>query len=64
VISRQFDAELNRSVERMRDAIAPYTRFIRAEHTRMTEASSILSELDREVETLKDEIAAPGVGPS
>jgi small GTP-binding protein len=63
VIRRQFDAELNRSVERMRDAIAPYTRFVRAEHARMTEASSALSGIDREVETLKDEIAAPGVGP-
>jgi small GTP-binding protein len=64
VIRRQFDAELNRSIERMRDAIAPYTRFVRTEHARMTEASSTLSELDKEVETLKDEIAAPGVEPS
>jgi small GTP-binding protein len=63
VIRRQFDAELNRSVERMRDAIAPYTRFVRAEHARMTEASSTLSGIDGEVEALKDEIAAPGVGP-
>jgi hypothetical protein len=64
VVRRQFDTELNRSVERMRDAIAPYTRFVRTEHARMTEASSTLSELDKEVATLKDEIAAPGVGPS
>jgi small GTP-binding protein len=64
VVRRQFDAELNRSVERMRDAIAPYTRFVRTEHARMTKASSTLTELDKEVGTLKDEIAAPGVGPS
>jgi small GTP-binding protein len=63
VISRQFDAELSRSVERMRDAIAPYTRFVRTEHARMTEASSTLSGMDGEIEALKDEIAAPGVGP-
>ena len=63
VISRQFDAELSRSVERMRDAIAPYTRFVRTEHARMTEASSTLSGIDGEIEALKDEIAAPGVGP-
>jgi hypothetical protein len=63
VISRQFDAELGRSVERMRDAIAPYTRFVRTEHARMTEASSTLSKIDGEIESLKDEIAAPGVGP-
>jgi small GTP-binding protein len=63
VVSRQFEAELGRSVERMRDAIAPYTRFVRTEHARMTEASSTLSGIDGEIEALKDEIAAPGVGP-
>src|SRR5919107_1518790 len=61
VVRRQFDAELNRSIERMRDAIAPYTRFVRTEHARMTEADSNLSEIDGEVEILKGEIAAPGV---
>jgi small GTP-binding protein len=64
VVRRQFDAELIRSIERMRDAIAPYTRFVRTEHARMTGANSTLSVLDKEVEALKDEIAAPGVGPS
>jgi small GTP-binding protein len=63
VIRRQFDAELNRSVERMRDAIAPYTRFVRTEHARMTGASSTLSEVNGEIEALKAELAAPGVGP-
>src|SRR5215216_3765182 len=63
VISRQFEAELGRSVERMRDAIAPYTRFVRTEHARMTEASSTLSGIDGEIEALKVDIAAPGVGP-
>ena len=63
VVRRQFDAELGRSVERMRDAIAPYTRFVRTEHARMTAASSALSEVDAEIDALKAEIAAPGVGP-
>jgi chromosome segregation ATPase len=61
VVRRQFDAELNRSVERLRDAIAPYTRFVRTEHARMTEARSALSEISGEVDALKGEIAAPGV---
>ena len=61
VVRRQFDAELNRSVERMREAIAPYTRFVRTEHARMTEARSAVTELTTEVDALKDEIAAPGV---
>src|SRR5918997_1809864 len=61
VVRRQFDSELNRSIERMRDAIAPYTRFVRTEHARMTEARSTLSEISEEVEALKGEIPAPGV---
>jgi small GTP-binding protein len=61
VVRRQFDTELNRSVERMREAIAPYTRFVRTEHARMTEARSSLAEITTETEALRDEIGAPGV---
>lgn len=60
---RQFDAELNRSVERMREAIAPYTRFVRTEHARMSRAHQDLAALDAETNALKGEISAPGVGP-
>ena len=63
VVRRQFEAELARSVERMREAIAPYTRFVRSEHARMTRAGEDLASLDTEVGALKDEISAPGVGP-
>jgi small GTP-binding protein len=63
VVRRQFEAELGRSVERMRDAIAPYTRFVRSEHARMTRASEVLAALDAEADALKAEISAPGVGP-
>jgi hypothetical protein len=64
VVRRQFEAELNRSVERMREAIAPYTRFVRSEHARMASASEDLASLDAETSALKDEISAPGVGPT
>jgi small GTP-binding protein len=63
VVRRQFETELNRSVERMREAIAPYTRFVRSEHARMTSASEDLAALDAETNSLKEEISAPGVGP-
>ncbi len=63
VVTRQFETELARSVERMREAIAPYTRFVRTEHTRMTEARDTLAELDGEVDALKEEISAPGLEP-
>ena len=61
VVRRQFDAELNRAVERMREAIAPYTRFVRTEHARMSRAAEDLAALDAETNALKEEISAPGV---
>src|SRR5215210_6032106 len=64
VVRRQFDTEIERSVEKMREAIAPYTRFVRTEHARMTEARSTLSDITSEAEALRDEIGAPGVGAS
>src|ERR687893_1274334 len=63
VVRRQFEVESSRSVERMREAIAPYTRFVRSEHARMTSAREDLAALDAETRSLKDEISAPGVGP-
>ena len=64
VVRRQFDTEIERSVESMREAITPYTRFVRTEHARMTEARSTLAELTAEVEALRGEVGAPGVESS
>ncbi len=36
-LTEQFDRELDRSVQRVQEAIAPYTRFVRAERQRLTE---------------------------
>jgi len=63
VVRRQFDSELGRSVERMREAIAPYTRFVRTEHARMARAREDLAGIDAEVDALKGEISTPGPGP-
>ncbi len=59
VVRRQFESELNRSVERMREAIAPYTRFVRVEHTRVSEARETLNEVQEEASALRTEIGAP-----
>src|SRR5215217_3494125 len=61
VVRRQFDAEIERAIESMREAIAPYTRFVRIEHARMTEARSGLAEITTEAESLRAKIRAPGV---
>ena len=50
---RQFETELSRSIERMREAIAPYTRFVRTEHARMTGASEDLAAIDAEADALQ-----------
>ena len=39
---RQFDAELERSLQRIREAIAPYTRFVRSERERLDMANADL----------------------
>src|SRR5919107_1501030 len=64
VVRRQFESELGRSIERMREAIAPYTRFVRSEHARMTRAGEDLAAIDAEADALRAEISAPGVGPT
>jgi GTP-binding protein EngB required for normal cell division len=63
VVRRQFEAELSRSVEGMREAIAPYTRFVRAEHGRMTEARARIAEHRGEISALRAEISSPGSKP-
>ena len=64
VVRRQFEVELDRSIEGMREAIAPYTRFVRSEHARMTRAGEVLATIDTEADALRRDISAPGVGPT
>ena len=58
-LTTQFDREVDRSVARVRDAVAPYSRFVRAEHGRLDEAADelgatldALSGLQRRVEAI------------
>jgi small GTP-binding protein len=55
-MSDQFQKELYNSTSRIEDAIAPYTRFVRAEQQRTTEIQSRIGELDTTINTLKHEI--------
>jgi small GTP-binding protein len=61
-LTSQFDKELQRSLQRITDAIAPYTRFVRAQRQKLEEAKSALEDANRQqfklraqVETLFDE---------
>lgn len=52
----QFEKELNRSLQRITEAIAPYTRFIRAEREKLEQTKTELSEAKRIQSKLRTEI--------
>ena len=52
-LTRQFDKELGDSVQRIREAVAPYTRFVRVEREKLERLSSELKAADVEVSTLR-----------
>jgi small GTP-binding protein len=54
----QFERELERSLHRINEAIAPYTRFVRAERDRLTETGTELTTIGEELGRLKAGIKA------
>ncbi len=52
-----FDREISASLERITEAIAPYSRFVRAQHQRLSELQAALDEAAESVETLRARIA-------
>lgn len=52
-LTHQFDAELERSVQRINEAIAPYTRFIRGERERLLETRTQLADICQHLERLQ-----------
>jgi small GTP-binding protein len=52
----QFEKEINHSIERIQEAIAPYTRFVRAERDKMLEMEGRFKELKLEIDRLKGEV--------
>ena len=44
-MSAEFDQELGRSLQRLREAIAPYTRFVRAERQKLTRIEGELDQI-------------------
>ncbi|GCE11351.1 dynamin family protein [Tengunoibacter tsumagoiensis] len=57
-MQEQFQKELNHSVQRVQDAIAPYTRFVRAEQQKTTTAQESLAQLNKDLLDLKTQIEA------
>ena len=55
-ISRQFETELAASVQRIREAIAPYTRFVRVEREKLETLSASLKGAEGEWNDLRREV--------
>lgn len=52
-LQSQFDHEIERSLQRINEAIAPYTRFVRAEREKMMSAQAALRDIGQRVERLR-----------
>jgi small GTP-binding protein len=55
-LKQQFEREIDRSMQNITNAIAPYTRFVRSEREKMTETRQDLEEIRAEIEVLKGKI--------
>jgi small GTP-binding protein len=55
-LTTQFQKELNRSLQRINEAIAPYTRFVRAEQEKLQETQTELTEAEQTQGRLRAEI--------
>ncbi|MDP9363148.1 MAG: dynamin family protein [Chloroflexota bacterium] len=53
VMREQFEHELARSVERIREAIAPYTRFVRTEQEKLSRIGGDLGSLQNDLRALR-----------
>jgi small GTP-binding protein len=56
VMRDQFEHELEKSVARIKDAIAPYTRFVRSSQEKLAGIETDLTGIDAELRTLRHQI--------
>jgi hypothetical protein len=63
-MTRQFETEVERSTQRLRDVLAPYTRRLRAEHDRLEGARERLAGIQGQLTALRAraERELPGAG--
>jgi small GTP-binding protein len=57
-LTGQFDEELEKSLQRIREAVSPYTRFVRSEKERLTAVRQDLGRLKDGLERIKAEVAS------
>ena len=59
-IRAEFEGEVGRSVERMRDSFAPYARFVRGERDKLSAAAATLQELEARLRQLRTRVGQSG----
>jgi hypothetical protein len=52
----QFEREVDRSVQGVTEAVAPYTRFVRAEHQKLTQLDKDLAEIGSALGRIRSEV--------
>lgn len=57
-LTGQFNRELERSLSKIEDAIAPYTRFVRSEREHLTETRAELARIDEGLSRIRAEVEA------
>ena len=55
-MTTQFERELEHSIQRIQEAIAPYTRFIRAEREKLEEVQTSLGEVESALKLLRAQV--------
>ncbi len=55
-MSRQFEAELAQSVQRIKEAIAPYTRFVRVEREKLAVLGDTLRDAEQQLRQLQHDV--------
>lgn len=55
-LRQQFEREIERSIHNINEAIAPYTRFVRAERSKNDETNTALGDIERQIEGLRVKI--------
>jgi hypothetical protein len=64
VMNDQFEHELERSVNRIKDAIAPYTRFVRSSRDQLTGLQADLTVIESDLRTLRHQIGTDPTLPA
>jgi len=64
VMREQFEHELARSMDRVREAISPYTRFVRSQFEHLEQMRTQLTAVDNDMRALRHRIGGePGLAP-